>query len=148
MYTVEQCGFLLRKYWQTGSFKACHTAFQTDFGERRAPSKFCTQKLAKMLETRGSRSNACRLLSLGPIEGQSVQKNTPHNGTTQRRREIQDVNVDNLGKVFQNLEKHIQVWLDVKETSFSIDYEQVLFCIVPGMCIYIYIYFQVIISIT
>ena len=32
-----------------------------------------------------SRSNACRLLSLGPIEGQSVQKCTPHNRTTQRR---------------------------------------------------------------
>ena len=36
-------------------------------------------------ETRGSRSNACRLLSLVPIEGQSVQKYTPHNRTTQRR---------------------------------------------------------------
>jgi len=33
----------------------------------------------KTLETRGSRSNACRLLSLGPIEGQIVQKYTPHN---------------------------------------------------------------------
>ena len=39
----------------------------------------------KKLETRGSRSNACRLLSLGPIEGQSVQKYTPHNRTIQRR---------------------------------------------------------------
>jgi len=43
------------------------------------------QKLVKKLETRGSRSNACRLLSLGPIEGQSVQKYTPHNRTIQRR---------------------------------------------------------------
>ena len=34
MYTVEQLGFLVRKYWQTGSFKACQTAFQTEFGER------------------------------------------------------------------------------------------------------------------
>jgi len=41
--------------------------------------------LVKTLETRGSRSNACRLLSLGPIEGQSVQKYTLHNRTTQRR---------------------------------------------------------------
>ena len=39
----------------------------------------------KKLETRGSRSNACRLLSLGPTEGQSVQKYTPYNRTTQRR---------------------------------------------------------------
>jgi len=85
MYTVEKRGFLVRKYWQTGSFKASQTAYRTEFGERRAPSKFCIQKLVKKLETRGSRSNACRLLSLGPIEGQSVQKYTPHNRTTQRR---------------------------------------------------------------
>jgi len=85
MYTVEQRGFLLCKYWQTGSFKACQTAFRTEFGERRAPSKCSTQKLVKKLETRGSRSNACRLLSFGPNEGQSVQKHTPHNRTTQRR---------------------------------------------------------------
>ena len=85
MYTVEQRGFLVRKYWQTGSFKACQTAFRTEFGERRAPSKCCIQKMVKKLETRGSRSNAWRFLSLGPIEGQSVQKYTPHNRTTQRR---------------------------------------------------------------
>jgi len=84
MYTVEQRGFLVRKYCQTGSFEACQTAFRTEFGERRAPSKCCVQKLVKNLETRGSRSNACRRLSLGPIEGQSVQKYTPHNRTTQR----------------------------------------------------------------
>jgi len=85
MYTVEQRGFLVRKYWQTGSFKACQMAFRTEFGESCAPSKCCIQKLVKKLETRESRSNACRLLSLGPIEGQSVQKYTPHNRTTQRR---------------------------------------------------------------
>ena len=45
MYTVEQRGFLVRKYWQTGSFKAFQTAFRTEFGERRAPSKCCVQKL-------------------------------------------------------------------------------------------------------
>ena len=39
-------------------------------------------------------------------------------------------------------EKYSRIWRNVfkcawmwKETSFSIDYEQVLFCIVPGMCI-------------
>jgi len=83
--TVERRGFLIHKYWQTGSFKACQTAFRTEFGERRAPSKCSSQKLVKKLETRGSRSNACRLHSLGPIEGQSVQKYTAHNRTTQRR---------------------------------------------------------------
>ena len=91
MYTVEQRGFLVRKYWQTGSFKACQTAFRTEFGERRAPSKCCIQKLIEKLETRGSRSNACRLLSLGPTEGQNVQKYTPHNRTTQRRNTPRDL---------------------------------------------------------
>ena len=85
MYTVEQSGFLVRKYRQTGSFKACQTAFRTEFGERRAPSKCCIQKLVKKLETRGSRSNACRLFCLGPVEGQRVQKYIQHNRTTQRR---------------------------------------------------------------
>ena len=85
MHTVEQRRFLVRKYWQTGSFKACQTAFRTEFGERRAPSKCCIQKLVKKLETRGSRSNICWLLSLGPIEAQSVEKYTPHNRATQRR---------------------------------------------------------------
>jgi len=84
MYTVEQRKFLVRKHWQTGSFKACQMAFRTEFGERHAPLKCCIQKLVKKLETRGSRSNACQLLSLGPIEGQSVQKYTPHNRTTER----------------------------------------------------------------
>jgi len=39
----------------------------------------------KPLATQISRSNACRLLSLGPIEGHSVQKYIPHNATIQRR---------------------------------------------------------------
>ena len=41
--------------------------------------------LKKPLATQISRSNAYRLLSLGPNEGQSVQKYTPHNRKTQRR---------------------------------------------------------------
>jgi len=85
MYTVEERGFFVRKYWQTCSFKASQMAFRTEFGERRAPLKCCIQKLVKKLETRGSRSNVCRLLSLGPVEGLSAQKYTPHNRTTQRR---------------------------------------------------------------
>jgi len=121
MYTVEQRGFLDRKYWQTCSFKACQTAFRTEFGEIRAPSKCCIQKLVIKLETMGSRSNACRLLSLGPIEGQSV-KNTPRTIEQLKhaiRQEIQAVNFDTLGKEFQNLEKRIQVCLDVKGHQFQ-----------------------------
>ena len=85
LYTVKQRGFLVRKYWQTGSFKACQTEFPMEFGEWRAPSKCSIQKLVKKLETRGTRSNPCRLLYVGPNEGQSVQKYTLHNRTTQRR---------------------------------------------------------------
>ena len=75
----------LKKKFRRQKFKACQVAFRTEFGERRAPSKCCVQKLVKKLETRGSRPNTCRLYSLGPIEGQSVQKYIPHNRTTQRR---------------------------------------------------------------
>ena len=35
------------------------------------------------------------------------------------RQEIQAVNVDSLGKVFQNLEKRLQVCLDVKGDQFQ-----------------------------
>jgi len=120
MYTVEQRGFLVRKYWQTGSFKACQTVLRTEFGEIRAPSKFCIQKLVKKLETKGSRSNACRLLSLGPIEGQSVQKytRTIEQIKDSKSQKIQAVNFD-MGKLFQNLEKSIQLCLDVKRDQFQ-----------------------------
>ena len=67
-----------------------------------------------------------------------VYKNTPRTIEQLKdatRKEIQAVNFDTLGNVFQNLEKRIQVYWMWKETSFSIDYEQVLFCIVAGMCI-------------
>jgi len=73
------------------------------------------------LATQISRSNACRLLSLGPIEGQSVYKNT-HLTIEQLKddisQEIQAVNVDTLGKVFQNLEKRFQECLAVKGDQF------------------------------
>jgi len=121
MYTVEHRGFLVRKYWQTGSFKASQTAFRTEFGERRAPSKCCFQKLVKKLETRGSRSNAYRLLSLGLLKGK-VYKNTPRTMEQLKdaiRQEIQAVNVGTSGKVFQNLGKRIQVCLDVKGDQFQ-----------------------------
>ena len=86
MYTVEQRGFLVHKYLQTGSFKACQTAFRTEFGERLAPSKCCNQKLVKKLETRGSRPDACRLLSLGGLLKGKVYKNTPRTIEQLKRR--------------------------------------------------------------
>ena len=52
----------------------------------------------------------------GLLKGK-VYNNTPHTIEQLKyamRQEIQAVNVDTLGKVFQNLEKCIQVCLDVK----------------------------------
>ena len=121
MYTVKTRGFLVRKYWQTGSFTACQMAFRTEFQERRAPSKCSIQKLVKKLETRGSRSNACRLLSLGPIKGQSVQKYTPHNRTTQRRYTPRNSSRQRrrFGKSIPEFGERIQVSLDVKGDPFQ-----------------------------
>jgi len=51
-----------------------------------------------------------------------VYKNTPRTIEHLKdaiRQEIQDVNVDTSGKVFQNLEKSIQVCLDVKGDHFT-----------------------------
>ena len=98
--------------------------------------------LKKPLATQISRSNTYRLPSLGPIEGQNVQKYTPHNRTTQRD---QAVNANTLGKVFQNLEKSIQVCLDAKGDQFQ---HRLWAGPVLHRCQYVYINFQVIISIT
>ena len=73
------------------------------------------------MATQISRSNACRLLSLGPIEEQ-VYKNTPRTIEQFKdaiRQEIEAVDVDALGIVFHNLEKSIQVCLDVKGDHFQ-----------------------------
>jgi len=85
---------------------------------------------------------------LGPIEGQSVQKYTPQTIEQLKnaiRQEIQTVNVDTLGKVFQDLEKRIQVCLDVKGDQFQ---HRLLVGPVLYHSQYVYINFQVIISIT
>ena len=57
----------------------------------------------------------------GLLEGK-VYKNTPRTIEQLKdatRQEIQAVNFDTLGKVFQNLEKRIQVCLDVKGERFQ-----------------------------
>jgi len=122
VYTVEQRGFLVRKYWQTGSFKACQMAFRTEFGERRAPSKCCIQKLVKKLETGGSRSNGCRLLSFGGLlKGKVYKKYTPaqsNNSKTLYAKRFKPSTSTLWVKVFHNLEKRIQMCLDVKGDQF------------------------------
>ena len=73
----------------------------------------------------------------GLLKGK-VYKNTPRTIEQLKdaiRQEIQAVNVDTWEKysgTWRNAFKCAWMW---KEISFSIDYEQDLFCIVPGMCI-------------
>ena len=83
----------------------------------------------------------------GLLKGK-VYKNTPHIIEQLKdalRQEIQAVNVDTLGKVFQNLEKRIQVCLDVKGDQFQ---HRLRAGPVLHRSRYVYINFQVIISIT
>ena len=57
----------------------------------------------------------------GLLKGK-VYKNTPRTIEQQKdaiRQEIQDVNFDTVGKVFQNLQKQIQVCLDVEGDQFQ-----------------------------
>jgi len=121
MYIVEQRGVLLRKNWQTGSFKACQTAFRTEFGERRAPSNVAFRNWFKSWRQWEADLTPADFFLWGLLKGK-VYKNT-HRTIEQLkeaiRQEIQAVNVDTLGKVFQNLEKRIQVCLDVKGDQFQ-----------------------------
>ena len=77
-----------------------------------------------------------------------MYKNTPRTIEQHKdaiRQEIQAVNFDTLGKVFQNLEKRIQVCLDVKGDQFQ---HRLKAGPVLHRFRYLYINFQVIISIT
>ena len=82
----------------------------------------------------------------GLLKG-TVYKNTPRTIEQLKdtiRQEIQAVNFDTLGKVFQNLEKRVQMCLDVKGDQF-----QHRLRAGPALLRsrYVYINFQVIISI-
>ena len=77
-----------------------------------------------------------------------MYRNTPH--TIEQLKdaicqEIQAVNFDTLGKVFQNLEKCIKVCLDVKGDKFQ---HRLWAGPILHRSRYVYINFQVIISIT
>jgi fatty acid/phospholipid biosynthesis enzyme len=88
-----------------------------EFGERHAPSKCSIQKLVKKLET----GEAADFFFWGLLKGK-VYKNTSRTLEQLKdaiRQEIQAVNVDTLGKVFQNLEKRISMCLDVKRDQFQ-----------------------------
>jgi len=60
----------------------------------------------KPLVTQTSRFNACRLLSLGPIEGQSVQKHTPRTIEQLKdaiRQEVQAVSMSTLWQKYSRI---------------------------------------------
>ena len=70
----------------------------------------------------------------GLLKGK-VYKNTPRTIKQLKdaiRQEIQTVNAEKYSRIWRNAFKCAWMW---KEISFSIDYEQVLFFIFPGMCI-------------
>ena len=83
----------------------------------------------------------------GLLKGK-VYKNTPRTIEQLKdaiRQEIQAVNFDALGKVFQSLEKHIQVCLDMKGDQFQ---HRLWAGPVLHRFRYVYIKFQDIIAIT
>jgi len=95
-------------------FKCGHARNWKFFKDRNISKK-------KTLATQISWSNTCRLLSLRAYWREKCTKIHPaqsNNSKDAIRQEIQAVNVDILGKVLQNLEKRIQVCLDVKGDQF------------------------------
>jgi hypothetical protein len=46
--------FVVREYWETGSFKQYQRTFRNKYGEETVPTKSCIHKLVKKLETTGS----------------------------------------------------------------------------------------------
>ena len=73
------------------------------------------------MATQISRSKPADFFLWGLLKGK-VYRNTPRTIEQLKdaiRQEIQAVNVDTLGKVFQNLEKRNQVCLDVKGDQFQ-----------------------------
>jgi len=124
-------------HWQTGSFKACQAAFQTEFGERRAPSKCCIQKLVKKLRDKGKPIQRlptffgaywrAKCTKIHP-----AQLNNSKMLHAKRFKPSTSTLWEKYSRIWRNTFQCAWMW---KETSFSIDYEQVLFCVVPGMCI-------------
>jgi len=114
----------------------CHTS---NGSMREIESFFFKDRIIskKPLATQISWSNACRLLSLGPIEAQSVQKIHPAKSNSsktlyaKRFKPSTSTLWEKYSRIWRNAFKCAWMW---NETSFSIDYNQVLFSIVAGMC--------------
>jgi hypothetical protein len=53
-HTIAERVFIVRSYWQTGSFKGSQTEFVRKFGGRKPPAKQTIANMVKKLETTGS----------------------------------------------------------------------------------------------
>ena len=109
---------LITGYYQQDGAK-CHTS---NASMREIESFFQDRIISKNLWPLRSPDLMSADFFLWDLLKGKVYKNSPL--TTQQlkdaiRQEIQAVNVDNLGKVFQNLEKRIRVCLDVKGDQFQ-----------------------------
>jgi hypothetical protein len=104
-------------YQQDGT--TCHTS---NASMREIESSFKTEFFKKKLwPPRSPDLTPADFFLWGLLKGK-VYKNTPRTIEQLKdalRQEIQAVNVDTLGKVFQNLEKRFQVCLDVKGDHFQ-----------------------------
>ena len=123
----------------------CHTS---NASMQEIESFFSRQNyLKKPLATQISQSNACRLLSLGHIEGQSVQKYTQHNRTTRRCYTPRD-----SSRQRQHFGKSIPEFGETHSSALGCERRPVSASIMSRSCFasfpVVYINFQVIISIT
>ena len=81
VYTVEQREFLFRKYWQTGSFKACQTAFRMEMVKDVHHRSVASRNWLKIYRQGEVDLTPADFFLWGLLKGK-VCKNTPH---TQRR---------------------------------------------------------------
>ena len=103
-------------YQQDGA--TCHTSYA---GMRETGSLFKDRIISKNLWPPRSPDLTPAVFFLRGLLKGKVYKNTPRTIEQHKdaiHQEIQAVNVDTLRKVFQNLEKRIQVCLDVKGDQF------------------------------
>ena len=104
-------------YQQDG--ETCHTS---NASMREIESIFQDRIISKNLwPPRSPDLTPAKFFLWGLLKGK-VYKNTPHTMEQLKdaiRQEIQAVNVETLGKVFQKLEKRTQVCLDVKGHQFQ-----------------------------
>jgi len=121
MYTVEQRGFLVVNTGKQIHLKHARRHFERNLVEDVHHRSVASRNWLKSYRQGEADLTPADFFLWGLLKGK-VYKNTPRTFEQLKyaiRQEIQAVNVDTLGKVFQNLEKRIQVCLDVKGDHFQ-----------------------------